>query len=184
MKKLRFIIATIVMMGMTVTRRVTVVLNYPADIDDFIVYAKAIHQSMVASPLFGASAGKLGTLATDITSLENSHVGVNATVPTHTTAFRDGELLKVQNGLRSLRMDVQILVDADPTNAETIVAAADMRSKQFGTFNKQDFEAKRGTLTETAKLVAKGLRERSANDWGMSLDGTNWIPIDPTLAAN
>jgi hypothetical protein len=50
-------------------------------------------------------------------------------------------------------------------------------------YNKQDFKAIRGKLTGTAILIAKGIRGRHAHYWEMSQDGTNWIPLMPTLAA-
>ena len=183
MKTIRLFVAAIVLMAMTVTRRVIVVLDFPADIDDFITYAKAIQLSMTSSSYFSALSVKLNTLNIDIAALEAAQAGVNATLPTHTTAQRDEFLLIVKNDLRGLKLDVQALVDADSVNAEAIVQAADMKVKQQGAINKQDFEVKRGDLSGTAKLIAKGKRERYANDWAMSQDGTNWVPIDPTLAA-
>lgn len=183
MKKIMNKIRTIILLPLTVIRRVIAVLNFPTDIDDFITYANAIHGSMAGNALFAALAAKLATLLTDIGNLVTAHNGTKTNPPTFTTADRDGRLLIVQNDLRSLKMDVQSLADATPADAEEIIVAAGMKVKQQGAINKQDFVVKDGKVSGSAKLLAKGKRIRSAHDWAMSLDGTNWISITPTLAS-
>src|SRR5689334_6055065 len=125
MRKIKNFISAIFMLALTVTRRVVVVLDYPTDIDDFIRYARSIHQSMASSSYFDvALAAKLAQLLAHIEALEAVQTGVRSTLPTHTIAQRNVALLDVQNDLRGLRMDVQAIVDADLTNAEVIVSAA------------------------------------------------------------
>jgi len=180
MKKIK----SIFLMALTVIRRTIAVLDFPSDIDDFIIYARGIHASMTGSGLFAALAGKLASLLTDIDRLEASHTGTKATPPTVTTAQRNTDLLKVQNDLRALKMDVQALADATPADAETIITAAGMKVKKFGAINKQDLTAKDGAVSGRVKLVAKGIGiAHAAHDWAKSPDGTNWTPVTPTLQA-
>jgi hypothetical protein len=184
MKKNMKSIKSIILLPIVVTRRLIAVLDFPTDIDDFITYANGIYGSMTGSAFFAALAAKLATLLTNIGNLTTAHNGTKTNPPTFTTADRDGRLLIVQNNLRSLRMDVQEIADATPADAEEIITAAGMKVKRQGTINKQDFVVKDGSVSGNAKLVAKGNRVRSAHDWAMSMDGTNWISITPTLAAN
>jgi hypothetical protein len=180
MKKIK----SFLMMAITITRRIIAVLDFPTDIDDFITYARGIHQSMSTNPLFAGLAAKIATLLLNINKLETFHTGTKATPPTHTAAQRDTELTKVKNNLRDLRMDVQALADADTANAEVIIEAAGMKVKRFSPINKQDLAAKDGTVSGNVKLVAKGIGvAHAAHDWAKSQDGTNWTPMTPTLAA-
>lgn len=56
--------------------------------------------------------------------------------------------------------------------------------KDFGVINKQNFVVVDGPLPGAAKLVAKGLQERSFHEWADSIDnGVTWRYIEPTLQA-
>jgi hypothetical protein len=174
-----------ILMAMIGPRRLIAVLDFPADIEDFIGYAKGIHDSMDANALFAALAAKLTALATKIADLDAAQTGLHTSPPTVTRAQRDIELLDVQNKLRELRGDVQALSDADVPNAENIITSAGMKVKKPGTRNVQDLVAKDGRVSGSVKLVAKGIiGKRHAHDWAMSQDGTNWTSVNPTLQAN
>lgn len=180
MKKMKkiFVLAT------TIIKRVIAVLDFPADIDDLITYAKGIHDSMAASAYFSGLSAKLATLLINIGKLQATHTGLQTHPPTTTTGQRNTDLHKVQNNLRGLRMDVQGIADPDPDNAITIITAAGMKVKKEGAINKQDLTAKDGEVSGSVKLVAKGIESaHAAHDWAMSQDGTNWTPVTPTLAA-
>jgi len=173
----------LVFLALVVTRRVIAVLDFPKDIDDFITYARGIHASMTGSTFFTALAARLATFLIHIDELADTHTRLQSNPPTATTADRDGNLLVVQNDLRGFRIEVQLLADATPADAESIIIAAGMKVKRQGAINKQDFVVKDGRVSGTVKLIAKGSgTSRSANDWAMSLDGTNWTPVTPTLA--
>jgi hypothetical protein len=171
-------------LALTVIKRVIAVLDFPKDIDDFIVFSKSIHDSMAASPFFAGLAAKLATLLTNIGLLEDAHTGFNTTPPTFTRAQRDAALLVVQNNLRGLKGDVQTLADATPASAEEIITAAGMKVKKQGTIDKQDFTAKQGEISGTVELIAKGAGKRAAHDWQKSNDGLVWDSLTPTLAAH
>ncbi|MBK5284089.1 MAG: hypothetical protein JJE25_01690, partial [Bacteroidia bacterium] len=153
-------IKNIFLMALTIIRHIIAVLDFPGDIDDFITYARGIHASMATNPLFAGLAAKIAALLIDIDKLDTSHTGTKTTPPTFTTAQRDTDLLKVQNKLRGLKLDVQGLADADTNNAEVIITAAGMKVKKFGAINKQDLTAKDGTVSGRVKLVAKGPVEK------------------------
>src|SRR6185503_13676272 len=97
-------IIKIILLPLTVIRRVIAVLDFPTDIDDFITYANGIHASMAASTFFTTLATKLATLLTKIGVLQTSHNAVQTNPPTKTVAERNGDLLAVQNLLRGLKL--------------------------------------------------------------------------------
>jgi len=173
----------IFLMALTVVKRVIAVLDFPRDIDDFITYAKGIHDSMLASPLFVALAAKLLALKNDSIALDAKETGLKTKPPTTTKAQRDAALTIVQNDLRGLKSDVQTLADATPANAENIITASGMKVKKQGAINKQDFTVKPGEVSGSVVLVAKGAGKRGAHDWAKSEDGLNWTPLTPTLPA-
>ncbi len=183
MKKFPLLNSRIIIMPLVVTPRVIAVLDYPRDIEDFIEYAKTIRQSMTSSSHFGSLSAQLSALNTDIGKLVTTHTGTHSKPQTHFASDRNVELLKVQNDLRGLRLEVQKIADNNPDHAKAIVESAGMKVKKERTINKQDFIALRGELSGTAKLVAKGRRDRHAHEWAVSLDGTNWTHIPSTLAA-
>ncbi len=176
----------IILFAMSNAKRFVVVLDFPKDIDDFITFAKKIYQSMNAGVAYAGSAAKLATLNTNIGKLLASHSGSKAVPPTYTVAQRDVDLNNVKNNLRSLQSDVQALVDADSTNADTLATGAGMRLKKPAEINKQDLELRVGEISGTIKAIAKGaVANRAAHDWWLSEDGgTTWIPQTPSLAAN
>ena len=170
-------------------KRLIAVLKFPKDIDDFIIFARAIHDSMLASPFFSSLGAKLATLSTNIGNLENMHTGLQTQPPTTTKAQRDAALLIVQNDLRTLKADVQTIADATPSSSESIITAADMKVKKQGAINKQDFTVKNSKVSGTVILTAKGADDkRTAHQWGISPDETDWtslsLTIAPTLAAH
>ena len=131
-------------------------------------------------------AAKLATLLTNIGLLQTAQNGTKTVPPTVTTTSRDIELNKVQNNLRGLLADVQVLADAATTDiAEDIVTSAGMKIKKQGAINKQDLEVKDGEVSGTAMAVAKGAEgSRAAHDWGVTKDdGVTWIHLTPTLGA-
>jgi len=180
MKKIRriFVLAT------TIIKRVIAVLDFPADIDDLLIYARGIHNSMGASAYFSGLTAKLAAFLININKLQDAQTGLQTKPPTFTTAQRNTALTLVKNNMRGLKLDVQAIADADIDHAEDIITSAGMKVKKQGAINKQDLTAKDGTVSGSVKLIAKGITdERGAHDWAMSQDGTNWIPVTPTLAA-
>ena len=161
-------------------RRSIVVLKFPQVIAVFIVYAKAIHTAMSQSTLFTALAGKVTNLSVDITALYDAETGFKTTPPTKTIQQRDIALERVKADLRSLRNDVQAMADADPVNAEAIIAAAGMSSRYLGVHGKQSNKADDGVESGSVKLTAEGA---GAHEWRMSIDEKEWIQVSPTLKA-
>lgn len=163
-----------------VAKLITVVLNFPTVIAVFIVYAKTIYAAMFENPHFTASAAKVTKLNTDIAVLDAAETGCKTTPPTKTVEERNVALEKVKADLRSLRNDVQEAADADPANAEAIIANAGMSLKDQAHHGKQQNTAKDGVEQGSVDLTAEGA---GAHEWRISTDELNWTLLPASLTA-
>ena len=161
-------------------RLITVVLNFPTVIARFIVYAKAIYVAMFENPNFTASAAKVTKLNNDIAALDAAETGCKTSPPTKTVEERNAALEKVKADLRSLRNDVQEVADADPANAEAIIASSGMSSKYQGHHGKQQNTAKDGVEQGSVDLTAEGA---GAHEWRISTDELSWTLLPSSWTA-
>ena len=163
-----------------VTKLITVVLNFPTVIAVFIVYAKAIYMAMFENPHFTASAAKVTKLNTDIIALDAAETGCKTSPPTKTVEERNAALEKVKADLRSLRIDVQEVADADPANADAIIASAGMSSKDPAHHGRQQNTAKDGVEQGSVDLTGEGA---GAHEWRISTEEINWTLLPASLIA-
>lgn len=155
-----------------------VVLNFPRAVPIFLVYAKAIYMAMFENPHFTASAAKVTKLNIDIGALDAAETGCKTSPPIKTVQERNAALEKVKADLRSLRNDVQEVADADPANAEAIIASSGMSQKDQAIHGKQQNTAKDGVEPGSVDLAAEGA---GAHEWRMSTDEKAWIALPSTL---
>jgi len=158
----------------------TVVLNFPTVIAVFIVYAKAIYMAMFENPYFTDSAAKVTKLNTDIAALDAAETGCKTSPPTKTVEERNAALEKVKADLRSLRNDVQEAADADPANADAIIASAGMSTKDQAHHGKQQNSAKDGIDQGSVDLAGEGA---GAHEWRISTDELSWTLLPASLTA-
>jgi len=151
----------------TIIRHLTVVLNFPKKVNDFIAYAKGIYKAMNGNPTFSASAAKITLLNTDILALDGYETALNTNPPTTTAAVRNAAMETVKADLRSLRNDVQVLADTKPAQAEVIAKNAGMNVKQISIQQKRANDAQNGDVSGTVVLTADG---GGAHEWQMSKD--------------
>ena len=155
----------------TLVKRVTVALNFPLRNTEFILLAKAIYKSMFNNPTFTASTAKIALLNTDIIVLDAAQVACRTTPPTCSVDDRNVAMEIVKNDLRSLRSDVQVLVDANPAQAEAIITSAGMSIKKANTHSNPQNTAKDGVEEGSVELIGEGA---GVHDWRMSVDNIEW----------
>jgi hypothetical protein len=170
-----FILISFVKPIRVVIKHVTVALDMPTKVPEFIVYAQSIHNSMSASTVYAASAAHLATLATDLATLIANQTACKTTPPTKTTADRNTAWTAVKADLRVLKADVQILVDNSPASALEIIHDAGMKEKGENNGGKRKSSAKNGTVEGTVDLVGEG---PGPHDFQMSTDNKTWIPCE------
>jgi hypothetical protein len=170
-----FIMVSIAKPIMIVIKRVIVSLDVPRKVNEFILYAQSIHNSMSASTVYAASAAHLATLATDLATLIACQTASKTTPPTKTTADRNTAWNAAKADLRVLKADVQILVDNSPANALEIIKDAGMKAKDENKAGKRKSSAKNGVVAGTVDLVGEG---PGPHDFQMSTDNKTWIPCE------
>jgi hypothetical protein len=145
---------------MTVTkvtiRKVIAVLKEPRNTDLFIQYADDIHDSMAAKPRYAGLAAKLLLLDAEVTDLHKAQIAATTTPPTGTFDDRDVKRTIVHDRLLGLKIDVQLLADADKPNAKTIIEEAGMQVKGEATRGKRKNNAKNGAEDGQAILESEG----------------------------
>jgi len=164
----------------TVIKQITAVLNFPAALGNFIIYAKAIFMAMNNNDYFTAYVADINKLGEDIASLEEIEAACNTKPPTKTVDERDAALEVVKMDLRTLRNHVQNVANANPRMAKAIIISAGMSVKNSATHGKQMSSAENGTEKGSVNLTGEGA---GAHDWRMSLDGTTWIQMTPSFSS-
>ena len=159
----------------SVSKHVTVALNIPTVISNFIVFAKAILLAMLKSPRYAAAAAILTELGIHIKVLEDAESACRTKPPTGSTVDRNKAQEDVKTNLRALCLIVQQLADADPENALSIIRDANMSVRNLPSHGKQMNAAEDGIETGSIELTGEGA---GAHEWRISTDDKTWIPLD------
>jgi len=162
----------------TIVKRVTVALNFPLKNNDFILLAKAIYKAMINNPTFTASTAKITLLNTDILVLDAAQIACSTTPPTSSVDARNVAMEIVKNDLRSLRNDVQVLVDVNPTKAEAIITSAGMSIKKANTHSNPRNTANDGVEEGRVELIGQGA---GVHEWRMSVDDIEWTALPASM---
>jgi len=165
-----------------VTRRAIVVLNMPKRIPDLIVYVNQIATAMTGNASFPSPPIPIPTFQSSITALGTSEQAVITRVK-GAAATRNVKLATVRSEAEQLKAYVQVIADANPAEAESLIHSAGMAVKKVTARNKPDLAATPGPVPGTAHLVAKSAGHRSAYEWEYSLDQKTWTSMPVTLQA-
>ena len=166
----------------TVTRRAIVVLNMPKRIPDLIVYFGQIATAMTGNASFPSPTVPIATFETNISALNTAEQSVLTRVK-GASATRNVKLATARGDAEQLKAYVQVVADANPSEAESLIHSAGMAVKKVTPRNKADLAATPGPLPGTAHLVAKSAGHRSAYEWQYSLDQKTWTAMPVTLQA-
>lgn len=161
-------------------KKVTVALNFPTVISAFIVFANAIVLAMLENANFESLGEKITQVSSDLKILENLEAACNTKPPTASVSARNAALVTVQNGLRTLRNDVQNIADADPLNAQTIIESSGMSVKKGAIHGRQQNTAEDGVAEGSVDLTAEGA---GAHEWRMSTDDESWALLTASFTS-
>jgi hypothetical protein len=159
------------------------VLKLPKPAKKVSVLARSIVVAMANEPAFASPAPSLATLTAAIAALE----AADAIVLMRTKGARearDATLAALRLELIHLAAYVQEIADKDPSSAAAIIEAAGMRVKNPSPRNKIPFQAMDGTVSGSARLVAKSAGDRAAYEWQYGTDGRTWNRAPMTLQAS
>ena len=148
-----------------------VVLNAPTVVTEIINYSKGIGNAMSESPYFEESASKLVKFRADIQVLDTAEANCSTNPPTASIGARNKALRTVLADMRSLRSDVQLVVDDSPLDAVVIASSANMAIKKAITHGKQKNTAEDGIEEGTVELTGEGA---GPHEWRISTDEIAW----------
>jgi len=168
-------------MATSVAHRSIVVVHRPQRISGFLTLVKAISQSMAAAPsTFPTPNPSLAQFNSDIAAFDAAETTAKTRTP-GAAQTRDLKRALVLVDLDHEIAYVQSVVDANPTNAGTIAAAAGMSLRKVASRTKAPLAVKASTTSGSVKLVAKAVAKHTSNEWQYSVDGgKTWVSAPPT----
>ena len=163
--------------------KLRVALKPPKPVPELLVFAQNVHDQMAANAKTLPSPNPaLPLLQTQIDELSAKQVIVKTRVD-GAVSDRDAALLVLETSLKSERLYVEQLCNADPANASNLAHDAGMTLVKVGTFAKPPLQAKQG-VSGTLHFVAKAVPGAKANQWAYSTDGgKTWVDAPPTTKA-
>jgi hypothetical protein len=99
-----------------------------------------------------------------------------------TVQARNEARVQAVHALHALKGYVQQVADANPDQAESIIASAAMGSKRKPARSKAPLAVKPGTSSGSVRVAAKAAAHRASYEWQWSGDGgKTWTPVPSTL---
>ncbi len=175
------------------THRVRVVLPLSkSKIATLLAIAKAVYNGFQSNQgLLPSPTPPLATVQGQIAALDTAQQATS-TRARGTVATRNAQRDLLVTSLESWRMYVQTLCDANPEQAEALIAAAAMTVGKLPVYTKPVLRAKlataSGSLTLEANataLVGRGVKKHASYNWQYSADGgKTWIAAPSTPLAS
>ena len=165
----------------TITHRTIAVLKLPIHVPDLIKLAQSVVQAMTGNAHFPSPTPALTVVSAAITALDAAETATK-TRAKGTVQVRDKARAAVVSALRGLKVYVQQMSDANPDQADAIIASALLNVRKPVVRSKHEFTAKAGPTSGSVHLVAKAAAPRGAYEWQWSADGgKTWTPAPTTL---
>jgi hypothetical protein len=163
--------------------RATVSLNLPRKVADLISYATGIAHGMTGNPAFPAPQPTLAAISAAVSDLQTAETLALTRAKGTATARNDKRAVLVSL-LQQLRGYVQMVADATPENAATIIQSAGVAVRKIPTRAARAFTAKQGAVSGTAQVYAVSAARRASYEWQSSTDGgKTWVSAPVTLQA-
>ncbi len=158
------------------------VLKLPKPAAKVAAVARFVVDRMTANPSFPSPSPPLATVEADIADV----LAANAAVLFRTRGTRqarDAALRRLRDHLRALAAYVQAVADANPGEAEAVIASAGIDVKRPSPRDKPPLRAIQGPRSGVAVLVAKSAGDRASYEWRYSTDGRSWQSGGRTIQA-
>ncbi len=165
--------------------KVYVVVRRPRAAAAFLAVAKAIVEGVTnAKTTFPAPTPPLAQLSKDVSSFDAAQTSALARTK-GAAQKRNAAMAVVVADLDLLRGYVQMVADADPSNALAIAHSAGMDLRKTRTPTKRnDLNAKAGKVSGSIAVSARLGGVRAAHDWQYSVDGgKTYVSVPTSLQA-
>lgn len=167
-----------------VTQRSIASLKLPRAIDPLIADAKRIVGSVTDNPHLPAPIPAPWVISTAIADLQTAQTATLARTR-GTIEVRDEKRWVLVSLLQQLRGCVQVAADADPDNADGIIASTGLSVRKQPVRPPRVFSATPGTASGEVKVAAPSAGRDASYEWLYSVDGgESWLDMPTTLQAS
>jgi hypothetical protein len=163
--------------------RSIVALKLPQPVPALITYVQQIVKAMTGNPAFPSPVPVLTTVTSAVNDLQNAETSALTRVK-GAVATRDEKRAALVLLLLQLKGYIQTQADANIENGASIIASAGVSVKKALVRAPRVFEAKLGSVSGSAKLIAASAGPRASYEWQYSTDGgKTWLLAPVTLQA-
>ncbi len=167
----------------TTTHRSLVVAKLPAADAALSTFAHALVASLTGNALVPSPNPSIATLTDLVTKFDAAQTATK-TRTAGTVAVRNAARSALRTALHTAKATVQQLADANPEQAEAIIASVNMTVRKTPAHIKAPFAVKPGAVSGSVDLAVKAAATRASYEWEWSGDGgRTWTPVLPTLKA-
>ena len=160
---------------------VTIKLNLP--VPALIKAVKAVAAALTNNPHFPNLNPSLATLNASLAALDAAETATK-TRAKGTVPPRNAARMQLLSDMYAAKASVQQVADANPEQAEAIIASAGMGVRKSTPHAKPTFSARAGVTSGSVKLAARAAALRASYEWEWSGDGgKTWTQAAPTLQA-
>ncbi|HEX3344999.1 MAG TPA: fibronectin type III domain-containing protein [Polyangiaceae bacterium] len=158
-------------------------LNLPKAVPSLITYAQGIVKGMTGNPAFATPSPALAVITEATSELQAAETAALARTK-GAVATRNEKRTALGGLLEQLRAYIQAQADASMENGASIIQGAGIAVRKSPVRPPRVFDAKQGTVTGAAQLVAAAASRRASYEWQYSVDGgKTWITAPVTLQA-
>lgn len=164
-----------------IIQRFVVVLLLPRSVPALVKFAQAVVAALTNNAFFPNPNPPLSAVSALVTKLDAAETAVK-TRAAGTVEARDAAKEQLIDALHDIRGYVQSTANANPDQAEAMVASAALRTKRIPVRAKAALAVTPADVSGAAKIEAKAVARRAAYEWQWSGDGgKTWTALPPTL---
>ena len=170
-------------MSSTPQHRTIIAFRLPSPVLALLKMGKSIIAAMTGNAHFPSPNPPLATLIASLTALDGAETATK-TRAQGTVETRNAARTQLLSDLHAVKAYVQQVADANPEQADGIIASAGMTVRRTGARAKPTFAVRQGTTSGSVKISARAVAVRASYEWEWSVDGgKTWTLAPPTLQA-
>jgi hypothetical protein len=172
-----------IIMSTTPLHRTLVAIHLPTPVPALVKVAQGVIAALTGNAHFPSPNPPLATLSASVAALDAAETATQ-TRAKGTVAARNGARAQLLSDMHAVKAYVQQVADANPDQAEAIIATSGMTVRKPAVRVKATFSARPGASSGSVKLAARAVALRASYEWETSVDGgKTWTPAPPTLQA-
>jgi hypothetical protein len=145
-------------------------------------FAQSVATALTGNAALPTPSPPVATLEADITAFDSAEASV-LTRTKGAAEVRNEKFATLRADLVHILAYVQGVADANPGTAESIIQGAGMFVRKVGSHPKGEIEAEQGSVSGSAKVIAKAVARRAAYEWQYSVDQKTWTLAPASLEA-